>query len=739
MDYNELQNKHGKITSDILEYRLHSAFSMLNKLIMECNQTDFSNRYEMHYATYQNMLKFSFEYQEDPEKKNVYNRLLRDLTKLNDDVHTHLLEAKNLNRYFGIKKEVKSYFNIDENLSMKLVDEITFEKEVGRILHQSAISSGEKDASASNQIDKVFKFLWLTDMYQKAHIDMIHRLLHSESLPWQDKSLLVTAVTLSALRHFDEKKIIILFDVAHMDLEQVWHRAFIGLCLLMLFYENRFAIYPELSNRLKIWLSEPSTVQNIEIFALQYVWQKESEKIAKRINEEFLPDMMRMKTMIEEKLDLDNIVSSDPLKDKNPDWEDYLKDSPDIYKKFEDLQRLQTEGADIFMGAFSMLKRFPFFNEITHWFVPFYMEHPSVREMTREMHEKPGFEKIIKGLASSYFLCNSDKYSFCHNLRYVMQMQAPGVMEMFKNELEAMNEMAQNDELVQLNTRNKSIFTQYLQDLYRFYMLYPGRHEFENVFDPSLNLHETSFLQSIANESKIIHKIGEFYFNQNEYAKALSIFKSVEKEGKSTDLLEKIAFCHQHLGQIDEAIEAYNKALLMDKNRKWKLQQLAFCHRKKGNFKKALEYSLERERMDPDDLKVQADIGQIYLALEDYDNALKYYYKLEYLDPDNHRVQRPLAWCSFVLGKMDTAQKYLEKVLSKDKKKNKNDLLNLAHVLWCQSKAKDAIPVYKEALLASKNDFKWFETAMLEDSRHLANHGIEPLNIHLMTDYVKMV
>ena len=50
--------------------------------------------------------------------------------------------------------------------------------------------------------------------------------------------------------------------------------------------------------------------------------------------------------------------------DKNPEWETFFKESPDVYNKLEEFTNLQMEGADVFLGAFAMLKQFDFFNEI---------------------------------------------------------------------------------------------------------------------------------------------------------------------------------------------------------------------------------------------------------------------------------------------------------------------------------------------------------------------------------------
>lgn len=739
MNYSELQKLHTETVNNIVNHKLVNAFSILQKMISHCTNTDYINQYESQYSTYENMLKYSFEYQDDPEKGKVYKHLIRSMLKLADDVKEEVIYSKKLKKYYLYKDEIRQYYNINEKESSNLVDIIAFEKEIDDILAEintGVEHSNDDFESKRTKIENLFKFLWLTDTYRNVEVDLVTKIFSSNAMPWYNKSLIASAVSLSLLRNFDENKFIILFNAFDKGEEQVWQRAFIGLVFALIHFDNRIEYYPEVKNRLKILQENDSFIQYMEMFAIQFTWQKESEKIAKRINEELMPDMMKMKSIIEDKLDLDNIVSLEDMQDKNPDWEDYFKDSPGIYQKFEEIQNLQTEGADVFMGAFSMLKQFPFFNEISNWFVPFYSDNNFVKQVSQDVDNPSGFDSVVQGLEGTFFLCNSDKYSFCHNLSQIIKMQNPGMMDMFKQELDSMNELAKDEEHLNINVKNKSIFTQYFQDLYRFYMLYPDRNEFENVFNLKTDLHKTSFMQKVSGDSKIVHKLGAFYFNHEYYDKALDIFIALSEKDNSSDLLEKIAYSYQKSGKLDDAIFYYEKALYIDKNKKWKTQQLAFCLRKKQEYKKALNCLKELEKDNPDDLNLQAELGHLHLCLEDFENALQYYFKVEYLAPENLKVRRPLAWCSYMLGKLEASQKYYEKIMGGNF--NKNDLLNFGHVMWSQNNKSQAISCYKQAYAKSSDDRKWFEKVMLADSKHLLNNGVEPLDIHLMIDYIKM-
>ena len=71
---------------------------------------------------------------------------------------------------------------------------------------------------------------------------------------------------------------------------------------------------------------------------------------------------------------------------------------------------MQMDGTDIFMGTFSMLKKFDFFNVLKNWFLPFYASN---KELQEELSKEPAeFDKgtFTESLEAAPFICNSDKY-----------------------------------------------------------------------------------------------------------------------------------------------------------------------------------------------------------------------------------------------------------------------------------------------------------------------------------------
>ena len=242
----------------------------------------------------------------------------------------------------------------------------------------------------------------------------------------------------------------------------------------------------------------------MENVIIQFIKARETEKITKKIQKEIIPEMIRIKSKLEEKLDLENLLSSSNPEDKNPEWENFFKDSPDIYSKLEEFTNMQMEGADVFLGAFAMLKQFGFFRDINNWFLPFYKENEHVAAVFEDKTEGFDMKQLAQAIEQSSFLCNSDKYSFCLNVKQMASFHRSTIMELFNMELKAMNELAMDDELIHSEARNKTIITQYFQDLYRFYKLHPLHAEFDDIFDLPNSLYDTKFFKVWINDINIM-------------------------------------------------------------------------------------------------------------------------------------------------------------------------------------------------------------------------------------------
>lgn len=708
-----LLKKHALCCQLVIDKKIHEAFAALQELMEQIHNSDLQTRLENNRLTYTNILRYSFGEVEDPEKKTVYYHLLRSLLELADDTLELILSGTGLRSY-------KTHQNWTTDTAVENLSNL----------------ASLPDNVRSEEIKHMFSYLWLTGKYHESEKQFVALALQKNYLQWWEKCLVVSAMTLSLQRNFDETKVLLLIDAYKSNQEQIWQRALVSLFIVLFQHSNRLFLYPTLKKQLDQLSENPQFGKNIETIILQLIKTRDTEKIAHKFRDEIMPEMAKFQSRMYDKLDMKNIMQ-DPLgEDQNPDWENIFEDSPNLINELEELSRLQMEGSDVMMGTFSMLKQFPFFDELSNWFIPFHKEDWKMRELLKDDSGTFDTGKFLKNMENSFILCNSDKYSFCLNVNRIPARERGIMVQMFNMEANAMEEVAMDDKVLQKPEYQKKIFIQHIQDLYRFYKLYRHNTDFYDIFSTEMDFHNKDFMAIMIKDATILRNIGEFYFEKKYYKDAIDVFNKIDTIPENIELWQKIAYSWQKLGDYQKALEYYLKADLTDIRKTWNIKKIALCYKRLGDYGKALQYYLEAEKMDHEDLQVQANLAHTYFEMNDFESALKIYFKVEYLAPDNHKIQRPIGWCSFMLGKFDTARKYFQKII--DNQPSEQDLLNLGHAEWCSGNKQNAIEKYSQSIQKAGN-FDWFKSEFLSDSDILVRHGIDPFDLPLMLDYLRFL
>jgi tetratricopeptide (TPR) repeat protein len=738
MEYKLLLEKHNRCCQLVTGKQLREAFLVLTELVKESKNGDLQVKLEEYQETYSNILKYSFGEITDPEKKKIYYHLLRSVIELADDAREAVILSKRLLSCSVIGQNTENKLAIISEEVKPFISSLNWELEVNKQNPENNDKKNEPDdKERRKKIIRLFNILWLTDKYHDTEKELVSMALQPDKLPWWDQCLVISAVTLSLQRHFDETKLNILADAYRQLDEQVWQRALIGFLVTLYQYNKRLFLYPRIKELIEDLLENTNIVKHTESVIIQFIKTRETEKIAEHFRDEIIPEMARIQNRIYDKLNMKDLMQDPFSEEKNPEWEHVFNDSPDLLNKLEELSKLQMEGSDVLMSTFSMLKQFDFFNEISNWFLPFYKDNQDFWEALKDNNKTFDINGFADNMEKSSVLCNSDKYSFCLNISRLPTKDRAMMAEMFDMETKAMEEISNDDKLLQKPSSERVIFTQYIQDLYRFNKLYSFKEEFYDVFSTWTDFQNTELFKWIIKDKSIVRNIGEFYFEKGYYQDAIEVFINIDDLSQNFELWQKIAYGYQQLKDYKKALEYYLRADLADIRTSWNTKKIALCYRRTGNYPKALEYYLKAEKMEPDNLQVQTNMAHTYFDMKDYENALKVYFKVEYLAPDNYKIQRPIAWCAFMLGKLDTAKKYCEKILDADG--NQHDLLNLGHVEWCLGNKQKAIDRYRQSLQKTENNFDWFSEEFMADSEVLLRYGIDPIDMPLMLDYLKIL
>jgi tetratricopeptide (TPR) repeat protein len=726
--------KHELIQSLICDKEIKSACDHLTEFLDLSGFSEYRDILNRHILTYKNMLKFSVFGTEDPLRDSIFHKLQLHLLELSDLAKSKLFDLQEELTIMQRKKDHDFRKELNEDDYDILLNALIIDTQLSALLKDSNIV---ESTDKKNQNDILFLRFLLTTKLKTGEISFLDKAMHGEHSPWYFKCLIVTALSLGNLLFFDVKKILFLYQFYQQKEPEIWQRALVGLIINFYHYDKRLSLYPEILSVIDEILSQNDTQKHIQDIIIQLLRAKETEKVSKKLREEIIPELVKIKPKLDEKLNLDEILSENIAEDedKNEKWKNFLKDDQALYDKIEELSKMQMEGTDVFMSAFSMLKHFPFFQDISNWFLPFFRENEILEEFMNKEKDLYDRGRFISALYNSPFLCNSDKYSFCFNLQHMPDAQKSQIMHLFIEELESLHELENEDKKLDKADSNKIIYTRYIQDLYRFFKLHPMKEQFVDIFCLELHFFKQELFRKIIQDKKLLRQIAEFYFDKTHYESAIELFLYLEKTEKDkAEIFEKIAYAYQNKGNYQKALDFYHKAELYDTNKNWILKKIALCYRKLKNNEKALEYYLELLRSDNENLYLCAQIGHCYLDLQDFPSALKYYFKVEYLSPGNLKVLRPIAYCYFREENYAAARKSYLKFISKEG--NSFDYIHIGHIELLDNNMEKALEYYKKAIEKNGNSIELFIQEFQEDLAILRKKKSET-EIQFILDYLR--
>lgn len=732
MEEKDIQQLHAHIIRLLDGKRLKEGLEAMHKLAAGTTGQGIGNAIEEIETTYQYMLQYMKQDCADPERQNLYNKLLADAYTWADKAQRARLTPISTRLYFDKLRfsQLKPFRTLSElQLEMEAYTENMGLS--GLLDNGNGTPNDEISKRHEQAYSDMFHRIWLADIWDCQEEEEAHKLLSSLLVPVQDLSLFASALTLSLMEIFDSRKLLLLLDCCQHAAEEVRQRATIGAAIIIFLHDKRISAYPALSARIRLLNEDPAFAKNLNTIQIQLWRSRETKKIDKKMREEIIPEMLRNANNITKaKLDLDE---DEIPEDINPEWEDWMEKSG-MNDKLMEINELQMEGADIYMSTFSQLKTYPFFRDISNWFYPFDAQHSAVAHATRKQGKRS--HSLLGHILQSGIFCNSDKYSFALTIAQIPEEQQKMMEAQFEAQNEANNETSAFEKMEAHSRRPDTISNQYIQDLYRFFKVHPRKQEFHDIFEEPLNLAATQTLKGAFSHAESKLNLAEYLFSKGYTAEALTFYQDIirNNEGNDAEIFQKAGYCHQQNKDYRNAIEAYWQADSRKPGNSWTLRHLAACHKQLKQYDEALSYYKKVEQIMPDNLNTLFQIGYCLTETKHYEEALAYFFKIEYGNPQSAKAQRAVAWCSFAAGKPEQALKYYEKAISNSPQMQ--DYLNAGHVHWSMGHAGKAAENYAKAakLSPSMDDFI---TLFNKDEEILKEAGIPQEEIPLMRDLIR--
>ena len=732
MNEKTINEQYAYIRTLLEDQRLKEALMQLESLLWQCPDWNLRTQLEQLQTSYKYMLDYMRQGVNDPERWNVYRKLLADTWSIADQSRLLMLDNASSRYYHEVRRTPRT----DGLAAYDLKKLLHILESFNDDLAVSGLLSEAKTLEVMKRHEDTLKSLflkgWTNSSWNSQEEEDAKAMLASEQLSVDDLCLFISAIMLSLMECFDLRKIMWLLDAYIHPNINVRQRALVSLVIIFHIHRNRLNLYTDLLKRVDLIAEDPIFQKDVARIYQQMLLCQETEKIDKKMREEIIPEMLKnASSMRDTRFGIEE--NEEENNDKNPDWEEAIEKSG-LGDKLREMNELQLEGADVYMSTFAGLKSYPFFREVHNWFYPFTKQQSDVHNMLEsKTNEK---NSLLDILLQSGFFSNSDKYSLFFTIQQLPKSQQDMMLsQLNEQQMTELTDKSNANTLKKFFEKPGTVSNQYLHDLYRFLKLSVRRHEFRDIFKEKLDLHHIPALNNVLYWDEILFPIADFYIKKERWNEAIEIYEELESiealDESAAECYQKLGFAFQKQRKYAAAIDAYLKADTLKPDNIWTNRHLATCYRLNRNYQTALTYYKKVEEVAPNDTNVTFYIGSCLTELGLNEEALNYFFKLDFMENNSIRAWRGIGWCSFIGLKYEQAIKYYEKII--DHKPLAIDFMNAGHVAWVMGDIQKAAVFYGKAITISDSREQFLEM-FHKDEGPLLKQGIQEEDIPLMLD-----
>lgn len=733
MDSSKINLSEKSIKKLIAQHRFKEAFAAIRQIADEIpsNWNIFSETDDLE-QSYRYMIKYAAEGIDDPHRKDIYENITTKLYDICESAINELTINVSQKYYYRTIRYVRG-LNTDLETSISSLITAT-----GRESTYSELPDNDKNIEILTKIrtdienieSSIFKKIWTIFPVKQSDADSIKGILTSEKIPRQMQELAIAAIMMNLLEHYNENMLAMLIDTYTCSTDTVLQLKSLSSALIIMHkYRDSIRNSQKLSIKIENLYDNKQACSDIMTIFLQFIRSRGTERITRKVQNELVPELMKLRPELRRKLQGSELPEDAEALADNPDWQEIL-DKSGITDKMLELNRMQSEGNDVFMSSFSKLKTFPFFKEIANWFMPFDMKHSAALKIFKS--EK---SPLIEMINRSGVFCDNDKFSFILSLTEMPESQRKAMSLRLDEQNTQIMEM-NGESLLPNKKQRENIVANHIQNLYRFFYLFEYRAEFYNPFTNSLNMTEVPFISKMLSDTENLKIIAEFYFKQEFYTDAIILFSRIAEEGDvAADIYQKLGFCFEHNKDYAKAIESYEKAELTKSDDIWTLKHIAACHRACGKPESAISYYKRAEELRPQNTALANTIGNCFIEAGEIKEALRYYFKAYYIAGSSQRTMRPIAWCSFLDGNYTQSIEYYDKIMALGA--TCDDCINRSHAILASGNIKEAIKGYVNATKMQDGSTRQVTETIDNDRKYLIAEGIDDIMISIIIDKIR--
>ncbi|MBQ8711365.1 MAG: tetratricopeptide repeat protein [Prevotella sp.] len=720
------------MTGCILDGQLGKAIRQLDNYLYTFVHAPHREQLEQIKADYLLMTEYWQNGYEDPHREELYRQLLRRMYVLTTNIYIRYY-IRNSSYVMGVYGRARNSRS-DWSAAALRSDMESFVSDVAMLElepeHKRAQKQQEVYGRHEQMMADLFDYIWTSRLWSDGVTAAFEEMLLSPTIDSNDQQLMVSAIMLSALNFFGFNKFRLLMSVYMKTAdERVRQRALIGWVLCLRPDVGR--LYPEVQDMVRQAAEDERCRNELTELQMQMEYCLQAERDTRKIQSEIMPDLLKNNNLRVTRNGLEE-VEEDPMEDVlSPELSEQRMER--LEASMQKMIDMQKQGSDIYFGGFSQMKRFPFFDRIGNWFVPFYPQHTAVNSILGRVRGKIFLQKML----TEGPFCDSDKYSFAIAYERTVSQLPETMLEMMdKGEATIVGTDLENSGFDTPAFYRRS----YLQNIYRFFKVFPARGNFYNPIEEqgTLRFHffANPLFRGTALESRFVEVVS-FLMKHGAYEAAKATLENCSGDSRDAQffLLNGTLLMRSHEQSCAgfTARESFARCLEMDADNERAWAGYARASFNEGDYEEAQAYYRKLLANHEDSHSYQLNVAVCLTNLNDYEEALKILYKLNYESPDNQQVNRVLAWALTGSHKYEQALKIYDGLLSVDKPEA-DDLLNVAYCNWFNRRVGQAVQLFRR--YAKQDDIR-FDAAkefLEHEADMIAGHGVSRIEVQLMID-----
>lgn len=672
-----------------------------------------------HERTYRAMIQYmSLDMDSEERNRSLYN-IKEDLLRIADKL---LLKEELETPRPGLES---SLYTAAVRTRQYMSSSISIEKLLTDI---SASSSAEDSFSL---IDELFTLISTTQHLTPNQTRSLDKYLKGSYGSNDVKAMILSALGLANLYYYDTSKLLLLLSHISYEDAQLRARRLTGIYLTLWRHPSRIGLSKEIELRIKVFLDTDDNMEQMRKVSRAILSARDTQRINEKVQQDIISELQKLQSDLRHRFpnqaDLSDILNPE----KNPEWEDLIKNSS-LSESLKELGDIQAEGGDVMMTAFSNLKNFSFFRKPGNWLLPFDSSHPDLNVNNGINKE---YMEMIADAAD--FLCDADKYSLALAMNRMPESQGKIMLEQMKQQFAQYIEDKKTSFSKDTESEMSIQTTLYIRSLSRLVNLFPHPGlRLPNPFKKSVIPMELPFIGNYFSNHDDLEYISEFLFSRGYYDEALPLLLRLESiEESSYLLLEKIGFALQNLSRLNEALEYYLRVEdLATHPSVWLLKKIASIYHSQGKHSESAIYWQRLSNQKPDDTYYVMQLANALYDAGEIEEALKNYYKADYLRGSSEKTWRPIAWCEYLMGNYEKSQLYYDRLLTMGDLYS--DLLNAGHLALARGRIDNAIELYRRAAVNHPEGLDGLLKVFISDSEILQNTGIEPETLSMLADKI---